>query len=413
MRFHRVGTLRLLEILGEWSAGPGPLYRQLAEGLERSINQGDLRPGTILPSERTLASALAVSRTTVAAALREVKDAGYLDSAPGSGTWVRRIRGFNPAGGVSTPSGTVGRNPLFARLGAASDGTVDLTAAVLDPSPLVAETVEEAGRRIRHTVTGSGYHPLGLAPLRQMIAGWFTRRGLPTLEEEILVTSGAQQGLMTIAAAYIQPGDPVVVESPTYPGFLEALRLVGASVRTVPVHTDGLRSEDVVAAVDARSPNLVYFIPTFQNPTGTVMSGFDRRRLARSLVDRGVVVVEDESLVELSLDGEPTPPPFGSFFESTLIVGSASKAFWGGLRIGWIRGSEELIRRLSSYKTVFDLATSVPSQAAAALLLERSEPILAERRGQLISRRGTLMDALDQHLPDWEWTRPEGGLSIW
>lgn len=304
VKFRRIGTLRLLEILGEWSSDDGPLYEQLSSAVQHCIDQGDLRPGTKLPSERSLAAALAVSRTTVVAALRKLKADGYVDSARGSGTWVRAVRGFTPSGGVATPAATVGRNPLFSRLGAATDGTVDFTAAVLGPSPLVAETIEEAGRRVRGVLTGTGYHPAGLPKLREVVADWYTKRGLATSWDEILITSGGQQGIMLAAAAYIQPGDPVVTESPTYPGALDAFRLVGATIRTVPVAEQGVADEDVAQTVDAGRPRLIYLIPTFQNPTGTVISQLDRKRLAHQLADQRTTVVEDESLVELSLTAD-------------------------------------------------------------------------------------------------------------
>src|SRR5690606_17931610 len=107
----QVDPWRLVGMLGDWSSGDGPLYRQLADAIARCIDHGDLRPGSRLPAERTMASLLTVSRTTLVAALDLLKARGYLDSSPGSGTWVRAVRGFNPAGGIVTPSDTVGRNP--------------------------------------------------------------------------------------------------------------------------------------------------------------------------------------------------------------------------------------------------------------------------------------------------------------
>lgn len=414
MKFRRIGTLRLLEMLGEWSSGNRPLYELLSEALRRCIDQGDLRPGTRLPSERSVASSLAVSRTTVVAALSRLKQDGYMDSAPGSGTWVRAVRGFSPLGGVVTPTATVGRNPLFSRLGVPVDGAIDLTAAVLGPSPLVAKTIEEANRRVGYVVEGTGYFPAGLPRLREIVADWFTGRGLATEEEEILITTGGQQGIMLIAAAYIQPGDPVVAESPTYPGALDAFRLVGASVRTVHVSEAGVACDDIVRAIEARQPRISYLIPTFHNPTGTVMAELERRRLARYLAtEPQTVVIEDESLVELSLTEEPPPRPLASHHDGVLTVGSASKPFWGGLRVGWVRGPPEIIRRLTHYKTVFDLATPTTTQATACLLLERSDEILAERRRHLTVRQEALCQAVSAMLPDWDWIPPAGGLSIW
>lgn len=413
MNVRRIGTLRLLEILGDWSSGSRPLYEQLSTTLRQCIDRGDLRPGMRLPSERSLAAALAVSRTTVVAALRRLKDAGYVDSALGSGTWVRTVRGFSPSGGITTPATTVGRNPLFSRLGSPAGGTVDFTAAVLGPSPLVAETIAESGRRVRQMLIGTGYHPAGLPQLRESVAEWFTDRGLPTSWKQILVTSGGQQGIMLLAAAHIQPGDPVVTESPTYPGALDAFRLVGATIRTVPVSRSGMTYDDVAQAVEIGQPRLTYLIPTYHNPTGGVMGHLDRKRLARQLADQHTTLVEDESLVELPLTEQSPPPPIASYHEGTVTIGSASKPYWGGLRVGWIRGPADLIRRLTYYKTAFDLATPVTTQAAACHLIERSQEILAERRLLLKVQQEALSDALSAYLPDWDWAPPVGGLSVW
>jgi len=409
----RIGPLQLVETLGEWSSGSGPLYLQLAGAISFAIDVGDLRPGVRLPAERALANTLAVSRTTVVAAFDHLKQQGYLDSAPGSGTWIKNVRGFNPSGGVSTPVETVGRNPLYSRLGAQPDGVIDFTCAVVEATPLVTETLEEAGRSVSSSLQGSGYYPAGWPPLIEAVADWFERRGLPTRPEEILITGGGQEALMLVAAAYIQPGDPVVVESPTFPGALDAFRLLGASVRTVPVGREGTFAEDILEAIDARKPRLTYLIPTYHNPTGQVMGHFERRRLARELKDRATVIVEDEAMVELSHTGDPAPPPIAAYHDGGLVVGSASKPFWGGLRVGWIRGRTDLIRRLRHFKTVFDMASPTPTQAAATLLFQRADEILAERRKWVVERREAMITALADHLPGWTWDEVGGGITLW
>lgn len=408
-----VNPWHLVEMLGDWSTGRGPLYRQLADAIARSVDQGDLRPGARLPAERTMASLLTVSRTTVVAAMDLLKTRGYLDSSPGSGTWVRGVRGFNPAGGIVTPADTVGRNPLFSRLGAADDSVIDFTASVLSPSPMVEAAIRSASREAGDVVDGPGYHPSGLPALREKVAEWFTGRGVPTEADQVLITSGGQQAIMLIAAAHIQPGDPVVVESPTYPGALDAFRLVGAAIRTVPVGPNGTLAQDVLQAIEARKPILTYLIPSFHNPTGTVMDEFERRRLARRLQDHPTLVIEDESLVELPLDGVEVPKPIAAHLDGVLTVGSASKPYWGGLRIGWVRGPADLIRRLTHYKTVFDLASPVTTQAVVARLLEGSAPLLVDRRRQLGAQLDALITSLEALLPEWQWAPPQGGLSIW
>lgn len=414
MTDRRVGQFELLQLLEDWSSGSGPLYKQLADAIRQLIDVGDLRPGTRLPSERALASTLAVSRSTVVAALDHLKQIGYLDSASGSGTWVRSLRGFNPAGGVITPADTVGRNPLYTRLDAPpSDDMVDFTVAVVDATPPVTAAIEQASRELAASLDGSGYHPSGWPPLQEAVAEWFTRRGLPTEPSEILITNGGQQAVMLVAAAYVQPGDPVVVETPSFPGALDAFRMLGASVRAVPLRPTGTDADDVIEAVDARRAVITYLIPTYQNPTGQVMSHLERKRLARYLADRSTVLVEDEAMVSLTLEGDPPPPPIAAYHDGGLVIGSASKPFWGGLRVGWIRGRSELIRRLRHYKMVFDLSSPILPQAATRLMFDQMDDILADRRQKLLASRAALEDGLTTLLPDWTWERSSGGLTLW
>jgi len=414
MTHRRIGQIELLQLLGDWSSGSGPLYKQLADAIRKLIDVGDLRPGTRLPSERALSSTLAVARSTVVAALDHLKQTGYLDSAPGSGTWVRALRGFNPAGGVLTPADTVGRNPLYTRLDAPpSDDLVDFTVAVVDATPSVTAAIDRASRELAASLDGSGYFPSGWPPLQEAVAAWFTRRGLPTEPSEILITNGGQQAIMLVAAAYVQPGDPVVMETPSFPGALDAFRMLGASVRAVPVRPTGLEADDVVEAIDARRAVIAYLIPTYQNPTGRVMSHLERKRLARYLDSRSTVLVEDEAMVALTLEGDAPPPPIAAYHDGGLVIGSASKPFWGGLRVGWIRGRSDLIRRLRHYKMVFDLSSPILPQAAACLMFEEMEEILAYRRQQLLEARATLEEGLSGLLPEWTWERSSGGLTLW
>lgn len=414
MRERRIGPIELLQLLEDWSTGTGPLYRQLSDAMRRLIEVGDLRPGVRLPSERALASTLAVSRSTVVAALDHLKQIGYLESASGSGTWVRSLRGFNPAGGMMTPADTVGRNPIYTRLDAPpSDDLVDFTLAVVDATPAVTAAIEKANRELATMLDGSGYHPSGWPPLQQAVADWFTHRGLPTEPSEILITNGGQQAIMLVAAAYVQPGDPVVIETPTFPGALDAFRMLGASVRAVPMRPTGLDVDDLIEAVDARRAVITYLIPTHHNPTGQVMSHLERKRLARSLADRSTVLVEDEAMAALTLEGDPPPPPIAAYHDGGLVIGSASKPFWGGLRVGWIRGPAELIRRLRHYKMVFDLSSPILPQAATSLMFDRIDEILDDRRQKLLKARATLEDGLSALLPDWSWQPTTGGLTLW
>jgi DNA-binding transcriptional MocR family regulator len=161
------------------------------------------------------------------------------------------------------------------------------------------------------------------------------------------------------------------------------------------------------------SPRLVVVIPTFHTPTGTVMPPGARRRLAELAQRLQIIVAEDLSHASIVLD-EPAPPPVAHFGEDhVLSIGSMSKLFWGGLRVGWVRGPRHLVSRLSRIKATADLGTPLLSQLVSARLLEHSDEVAAARRTALVPRLDRLEQLVRDRLPDWGWQRPSGGLSAW
>jgi DNA-binding transcriptional MocR family regulator len=166
--------------------------------------------------------------------------------------------------------------------------------------------------------------------------------------------------------------------------------------------------------VFAQRPRLAYLIPTFHNPTGVVMPEAPRRALARLAEETGVPIVEDHALADLALGVEP-PPPIAAFARDAPIVtiGSMSKLFWGGLRVGWLRAAERLIERLARFKAVADLGSSPLSQAVAARLLPQAERMKIRRHREVTRKLDGLTTALKAQLPEWSWRRPQGGLLLW
>src|SRR5438067_9668811 len=299
----------LIHRLDAWSSGAGPLYRRLASALRSAIARGDLALGELLPPERLLARQLAVSRSTVVAAYDILQDEHLLERRQGSGTRVRSAPAPRGAGLTSA----LNRSTLFRRLTEGPGGTIDLTGAyLLAPGGLPVGALREVERDIAALAETSGYSPLGYLPLRHAIADHLARRGLPTVADQVLVTSGAQQAIYMAGWLCLQRGDTALVENPTYPGALDAFTAVGA--RVVGVRTRH-QAVDLAALADhmARlAPRLVYLIPTYQNPVGGVLSEPSRRTLAALIGQHQVPLVEDDSLSGLAITGEP-PPPVAAF----------------------------------------------------------------------------------------------------
>ncbi|MFB6720059.1 PLP-dependent aminotransferase family protein [Kribbella sp. NPDC056345] len=398
----RITTDQLTRMLVGTGTPTGPLYRRLSEGLAELIDRGELPPGAVLPPERALAVALTMSRTTVVAAYQELQTSGRLERRRGSGTRVR-----------TQARHTVSSRELAGDHAASQflDGppAIDFMTAALPSLGIVAEVAASLTRDdyLHLTTTHHGYHLKGLPALRERIARWY---GESTAPADILITSGAQQALELVARGCLQPGDRVIVEEPTYRGALDAFARTGSRLRTVPMDGDGLDVDALEKLLVTEAPRLVYVQSPGHNPTGVVMSADRRRRLARLLDRYEFVLVDDTSLAGTSL--APTDSTLGTH-DRLVTVGSMSKLFWGGLRLGWIRGAPQTVGRLAQVRGISDLGSSLVAQELARRLFDHYEDAAEERRTTLPVQLRTLTGLLQQHLPDWTWQEPRAGASLW
>jgi DNA-binding transcriptional MocR family regulator len=397
--------MNLHDALGDWSARPGPLYARLAAAIGAAVDRGDIPAGTALPPERALATRLAIGRSTVVHAYSLLRERGLVESRQGSGSWVA---GANRAAGVEPP-----REALPAAALRDPTALVDLATAALPAHRRFRELVAALGQDDEETAAAldtPGYQPAGLPALRTALADHLTARGLPTMADQVLVTTGDQQALSLVAGQTLTDRDTAVVEDPTGPGILDVLHGLPVTVRGArPVTT---AAEDLPRAVDRFRPGLVYLMPTL-GPLGRVLDVDGRGRLARALAERDVVVVDDVSHSGLTFD--PAPPPLAAYAESANLVtiGSLSKLHWGGLRLGWVRGPAPLVAALARAKARADLGTPVLDQLVATRLLAVEEEVRAERVAALRQQLTHATTVLAAELPELAWTPPEGGLNLW
>jgi DNA-binding transcriptional MocR family regulator len=400
-------------ILGSWAAGDRPLYEQLADALRSAIVDRDLPPGSRLPAERELARMLAISRTTVAGAYEALKADGWLESRQGSGTRVRAVLG--ESGERMIGGGGVPRLAPFWGPGADPE-VINLTRSSFrgfEDFPLGAAALPEVD--LAALIDGSvGYDASGLPELRSEIAAWMSANRLPTSAEEIVITTGAQQAISLLAALYLKPGAPVVLQNPTFYGAIDVFR--GADARLLPIHVghDGLDPDELEGVLRQRSPALTYLTLSFHNPTGVVASMGVRRRLAGIVEASGIPLIDDLELAWHVIDGTP-PAPLGALttHEGVISVASMSKMFWAGLRVGWVRAAPAILARIARLKMVADLGSSLPSQLIAVQMLRHGPAIVARRRQQLAVRRAALQEAVARHLPEWDYVPPKGGVYLW
>lgn len=400
---------RVVDDLGDWAVGADPLYRLLARALARAVERGALAPGQRLPAERALALAVSVSRGTAVAAYDELAADGVVERMAGSGTFVIG------AGSLSLPPRREGSG-LVARLvdrSAAASTALDLSISVLrrpDDLPAVSVgTTDLAGIE-----PDTGYSPWGLSGLRAAAAALVTSWGLTSQANQVVITTGAQQAISAAAACWVRPGDAVVVEAPTYPGAVAAFLAAGARLVPVAVDDRGVRVDGLTRAL-REHPVLAYLQPTLHSPTGSVLAEARRRQIAELLADARVPLVEDHALAGL-LWGE-APPPIAAYAPDhpVAVVGSLSKMFWGGLRVGFVRATEPVALRVARVKATQDLGSSAISQVLAERLLTHpgAARFVAGRNAELRGRYEALASALHDRLPDWRWSTPGGGLSLW
>jgi DNA-binding transcriptional MocR family regulator len=229
-----------------------------------------------------------------------------------------------------------------------------------------------------------------------------------------MVTSGALAGLAVTARALLAPGDRVMLESPTYPNAIDTLRRSGARPVGLPLGAGGWDLDAAEATLRQTAPRAAYLIPDFHNPTGSLMTGPERSALSAALGGTHTVAIVDETLVELAHDpGLAMPRPLAAFHPRTVTLGGASKTYWGGLRIGWLRAPRDLMPSLVSARLTLDLGAPVAEQLVLLELLRHHDEILPERRAAVVASRDALVTALRERLPQWRFRMPEGGLCLW
>jgi DNA-binding transcriptional MocR family regulator len=239
-------------------------------------------------------------------------------------------------------------------------------------------------------------------------------RGLPTSVDEVLVTTGAQQAVMLSGNLFLQKGDSVLLEDPCYFGALEAFRATGARISTVPVGACGICPQAFRESVAATGARLAYLTTTFQNPTGTVMPGQAREEIVGIAAQHRMQVVDDQTLADIDFGADEARPLAVWDRDGTVLsVGSLGKLMWAGLRIGWIRAARHLIERLVRLKMAYDLGTPLLTQALAVKLFGCYDEAKALRRAELSGKRDLMAALLKEHLPDFQFTLPDGGLFLW
>jgi len=412
-----------------------PLYRQICQRLREAILSGELAEGTRLPTERALASELGVNRTTVMNAYNELASEGLIEGHVGRGTLVRRNSFLSDGDSfdhdiaswlIGLPAGEreiLGPDALLlselASMGERKE-IISLAAGTPAPDLLPAEMLNSifADGLVNARQSAMGYCPVeGLHSLRRGIAARMRKRGVAVDTPHILILSGSTQGIGLIGRFLLNPGDEVVVEVPTYLGAIQAFRALGAHVIGVPIDSDGIRTDLLESILARHRPRLIYTLPTFQNPTGVVMSPERRRRLLLLAKRYQTPILEDDPYGELYFEGKQ-PQPLKALDTSgqVLYLSTYSKVLAPGLRVAWLAAPELMIERLSLHKQIFDLNTNAIGQWVVSEILQRNlfDDHLVMLRRSYQRKRDLMLQAISAHWPkEVRVNSPTGGFHLW
>lgn len=412
-----------------------PLYKQIGEGLRREIASGQIHAETRLPSSRQLARDLAVSRITVANAYADLIADGVIEARPGAGTfvlppWPLAVADDGPTVDATLPAWQHGlrthaypeRDRMLRQVlrGPLVSGTISFAWGAGDPRivpttefrRVITEVLDEDGAAALGPEQADGY-----PPLRRGLTAYLRQLGLDVGPEDILITAGTQQAIAMVTSTLVQPGDRVVVEYPTWPGALDAFTARGAVIIGVPMDDEGMCARQLQRVLEREQPRLIYTVPTFQNPTGIVMSASRRRAMVTLAARAGVPIFEDDHVREVRF-GSPIPPPLAAFDRSGNVIHASSftKSLIPALRLGYVVARGPLRESLVSLKRTSDLFSSTLMQRALARYLDQGAVQRHWRRVSRVyrHRHAVMLAALEQHFPPGAtWTGVAGGLVLW
>lgn len=402
-----------------------PLYRQIYEHLREAILAGTLPESTRLPAERAMADRLEVNRSTIVHAYRELVADGLIEQRVGSGSRVvpqlRRGQPERAAGvpwWITLPPWRVGEFPnILGELAAKQEaGRISFVQGVApdEPSPLgeLAQSFERVARDPRFVLSYGDSE--GYEPLRQAISTRMNAIGANSISaRNVIVITGSTQGIMIVSQSLAEPGDEIIVESPSYPGALQIFQINGLRAIPVPVDEEGMRVDHVEAILRTRRPRFIYTMPSLHNPTNATMNMDRRERLATIARRAGVPIIEDDPYGPLSADR--LPPLVSLAPDHVVYLSTFSKTIAPSLRVGWLAAPRMILERLLLRKQAYDMATSLYVQAAIVDYLERGyDAHVAQLRQELALRRTIADQAIAKHWPaNVRAISSPGGFYLW
>jgi DNA-binding transcriptional MocR family regulator len=405
-----------------------PIYLQIRDRVQRLIESGALKPGDRLPSVRELAREAQVNKLTVIEAYGVLEGDGLIHARQGAGYFVnccptpppRLTTTFAPAQNVIIPQhqyGSFCKSYMTSLRAHRQPDILDFSSGF--PQPFGLEDLQRIARRAMNQVADTLYSydtPQGQQTLRQQIVQLLIQRGLVISADDLIITTGSMQGVSLSMRYYVQPGDWVIVENPTYHGALAILENLGARIVGIPMTGEGMNLDLLERYLKSHRPKLIYTVSTLHNPTGITTSQSHRLRLLELAQQYNCPILEDNAYEGLNF--EPAPPPIKALDQqdTVIYVGTFSKTLMAGLRVGYMVVTGQHLQPLIEQKLMDDLHTPTPSQAIVSEYLASGH--YRHRLHQLqtwhLQSRNVMLQAMTDHFPqEATWTVPGGGLLLW
>lgn len=416
-----------LDLSLDWESSPAglPLFKRISESVVRDIRRGRLRAGARLPSSRRLAESLSVHRNTVLAAYEELESQGYVETVPAKGTFIAADLPHVSARRAECAEGGQLAKLRLARPAApytsfeVPEGTYVLQGGMPDlrqvPMAALARGYRSALRASPSTLDYQNVYgqPRFLRVFSRFLA---ETRGVVADEGGMLVTRGSQQALHLAARALWRKESVIAIERAGYPPAWEGFRMAGAELASIKTDGEGLVVDDLERLCERRDVAAVYVTPHHQYPTTVTMSGPRRMALLKLAERKRFVVIEDDYDHEYHFESQPVLPLASQDVAGVVLhIGTLSKVFAPGLRLGYAVGQPSLVESMARSRAYMDRQGDHVTELALAYLIEDGELGAHIRRMHRLyeGRREALFSNLERRIPDLCFERPSGGLALW
>lgn len=392
-----------------------PLYQKVQDLILEEIKSGTLKPGTLIPSTRELAELLGVSRKTTVKAIENLIIKGHLESKDRVGTYVRKRLDDKGKGVSEMMRAERISRPHHDYLLAINDGFPDTR---LVPFREFSRAYRQIFNRMAQWLKLGYNDPMGYGKLRSIVAETLGRlAGLPVNDDEVCVVRGSQMALYLVSNAVLAPGDHVAIETPGYDNAYKAFQSAGLRVHGIPVDDEGIDVDCLEALCEETEIHAVYVTPRYQYPTTVTLSMARRQRLRDLSLRYRFLVIEDDFGMTYNFHDRHVPPMSVMLPKSHYIyIGTFSKIFAPGIRLGYLVSSTDIVKQIASYRTLVDIQGDVIMEKSICELFEAGHLQKHVRHSHRVyqERLNEASAAIREILGDSvSYKQPRGGLALW